>query len=182
MNSSPSKTCSAQLFAVNFLTQASSSVLGVWQRLGVLLKRPASQRNFNSWEKRMTFIYCSLSKNIALAMRNGCGVTSRWITKVKGMPGKGILSMDIKHASHKVRKIIWCFRWPLGYPRGHGTAFLCWKTLGAPGELEGGQFLALSSGWQLFLWCVIIIQWAWKEDPSDVWSSTLHGIFRSLPN
>lgn len=78
-------------------------------------------------------------------------VTSRWITKVKGMPGKGILSVDIEHASHKVRKIIWCFRWPMGYLRAHGTAFLYGKTLRAPGELEGGQFLTLSSGQQLFL-------------------------------
>lgn len=172
--------CSAQLFAVHIFTQASSSVLGMWQRLGVLLKMPASWRNFNIWEKRMTFIYCSLSK-IALAMRNGCGVTSGWITKVPGN-GWGILSVDVKHASHKVRKIIWCFRRPLGCPRAHGTAFLCWKIQGAPGELEGGQFLALSPGQQLFLWRVIIIQWAWKEDPSDVGIATLHGIFRSLPN
>lgn len=168
MNSSPSKTCSAQLFAVNFFTLASSSLLGMWQSLGVLLKMPASPRNFNSWEKRMTFIYCLLSK-IALAVRNGCGVTSGWITKVPGN-GLGIPSVGIKHASHRVRKINWCFRWPLGYPRAHGTAFCCWKIWGAPGELEGGQFMALSSGRQLFLWHIIIIQWAWKEDSSDVWS------------
>lgn len=68
---------------------------------------PAFQRNFNSWEKRMAFIYCSFSKT-ALATRNGCSVTSWWITEVYQEMDEAFshweFSFFIKHASHKVRK------------------------------------------------------------------------------
>lgn len=118
---------------------ASSSMQGMWQRLGMLLQMPASQRNNNSWEKRMRFVHFQRQPQLQ-GMSVFCLPTlalgrlqryqwNGWST-LFGCQG---------HQLQGQRNNVCCFKWPLAYPGAHGAAFLCWKKWQAPGELERRQ-------------------------------------------